>query len=144
MLYYVQSTGEWWEVSPQPKRLVSGCFSGNNNYGKDMNNPVSQFIHDRGPIPQGDYARGPLGYETPVKSLGFPIFANSKNNMGKPPRSGFFGHLANPKHLALSGDGTNASSDGCIVFPSYAALVLIANYPLTAFTVIGYRKDGWV
>ena len=94
--------------------------------GKDMNNPLSQFLHNRGPLPQGIYSIGALLKSAVVKSWACFLTPDPANNMGKPPRGGFFIHLRNLQHLAP--DGTNASSDGCITTATYADLVIVATH----------------
>ena|ERR1700677_5103240 len=130
MLFYSQTEGSWFDENSHI--IVSGCESGNDNMGKDMNNPLSQCIHDRGPLPRGMYSIGTLEYQNAVKSMGCVLSPEIENNMCG--RSGFFLHLRNLQHKAP--DGTNASSDGCITFGSLAELEIIANRPEKQFTVI--------
>jgi hypothetical protein len=119
MLIYSQSEGIWTDA--RGVVLVNGCLSGNDNMGHDMNNPDSQFIRDRGPLPRGEYTIGPLEFQPAVRSDGCVLTPDPTNIMGG--RSGFYLHLRNLAHVAP--DGTNASSDGCITFSSYAELAAI-------------------
>jgi hypothetical protein len=120
MLYYSQADGLWGDQSGTVIKLSGPCLSGNNLVGKDMNEPKSQYDHDRGPLPQGLYTIGVLKQQPAVHSQGCLLTPDPGNYMGPVPRSGFFLHLRNPAHVAP--DGTNASSDGCVTFPAYADL----------------------
>jgi len=139
-MFYEQPTGVW--TDDNGVILVTGCLAGNNLIGEDMNNPASQFIHDRGPLPQGVYTIGPLKLQPAVHSLGCVLTPDPANNMGEPPRGGFFLHLRNLNHVAP--DGTNASSDGCITFKSYADLAAIGRRVAdgeTKMTVVAVLPD---
>jgi hypothetical protein len=120
MIFYAQSSGAW--ASSDGTVLAVGCLAGNNLIAKDMNNPLSQCLSNRGPLPRGVYGIGPLGYQEAVHSQGCKLTPAPTNEMCG--RSGFYLHLRNPAHIAF--DGTNASSDGCITFPTFAALQAVA------------------
>jgi hypothetical protein len=119
MLFYEIRSGTW--ASPTGAILVTGCEAGNDNVAKDMNNPASVGLRDRGPLPPGRYSIGPLGYQAAVRSQGCLLTPFPENDMLG--RSGFYLHLRNSRHLAP--DGTNASSDGCITFAAFSELASI-------------------
>ena len=122
MLTYSQSSGTWTDATGVP--VVFRCEAGNDSMGKDMNNPDSQCLHNRGPLPRGVYTIGTLAFQAAVRSQGCMLTPQPGNQMCG--RSGFFLHLRNLQHLAP--DGTNASSDGCITFASFGELAIIGNH----------------
>ena len=123
MLTYSQSSGTWTDAAGQA--IVFLCQAGNDNLGKDMNNPASQCLRDRGPLPRGVYTVGPLAFQPAVRSQGCMLTPHPGNAMCG--RGGFYLHLRNLQHLAP--DGTNASSDGCITFASYGELAIVGKNP---------------
>jgi hypothetical protein len=72
------------------------------------NNPVSQDIHDRGPIPQGSYAIGPPSDTTSHGPYVLPLEPAPENEMYG--RSGFLIHGDSKEH-------PGQSSEGCIILP---------------------------
>lgn len=91
-----------------------GCYAGGDGAARPdaKNNPEFQDVHNVGPLPQGQYTIGPL-HTVPHMGPCMPLTPEPANSMFG--RAGFFVHLDNPAHVG-------ASSDGCIVVPSYADL----------------------
>lgn len=118
---YSQSTG----TLTLARSCISGCYAGHLEY---KNKPEFQNLFGRGPIPQGKYTLGPLhpaGHLGPAMVL-TPNFDTAQfiESLGREPYS-FYVHLDNPAHAG-------ASSDGCIVAPSFMAIEQIE----------AARKDG--
>lgn len=120
MLYYSQRDGLWGDPAGAVIALSAPCIAGNNEQGRDLNNPASEYLHDRGPLPTGTYTIGVLKQQPDVHSQGCTLTPDPGNYMGPVPRSGFFLHLRNSAHVAP--DGTNASSNGCPTFANYQDL----------------------
>jgi hypothetical protein len=130
MLAYSQTTGLW-TLDSGSTLAIAPCLAGNNELGRNMNNPASQCIHNHGPLPRGVYTRSRLAFQPAVHSQGCALTPDPTNDMCG--RSGFFLHLRNPEHI--SPDGTNASSDGCVTFNSFGDLVKFCDLEIMTFEV---------
>ena len=89
------------------EKLVATGYSGAPGH---VNNPESEHLHDRGPIPRGRYKIGPIGMHKTSKGkemrLAMPL---------KP-----LGHVAYGRtHLLIHGDNKKndrSASEGCMIF----------------------------
>lgn len=100
-LTYVQRTGR---LRDETGIVLWTCYSGN---GPDMNNPASQGLVGRGPLPCGTYRVGPP--HEPVDHLGrlaMPLVPLDERKMEG--RSGFFLHGDNSRM-------NHTASNGCII-----------------------------
>jgi len=106
-----QSTGQMFDAGGS---VIATGYAGN---GPDLNNPDSQAIHARGPLPQGNYAIGPLqaSHGTLGTNVAF-LEPDPANEMFG--RSGFFMH-------GRKSPADMDASDGCIVIDHDARLAIL-------------------
>jgi len=107
MWIYEQKTGNLF--SPKKELIATGYAGGNcgkNPEGK--NNPDMQWIHNIGPLPQGDYTIGKLILESKLGPYVMPLEPYPENDMRG--RGHFFIHGDKIGHI---GEG----SEGCIIMP---------------------------
>jgi hypothetical protein len=108
MLQYEQRTGI---LSRDGAQLGTGYAGGDRGaFPAAINNPAYQFIHDQGPLPQGLYTLGAAETNPHLGSVAIPLTPDPSNDMGNPPRGGFFIHGDSVEFA-----GQKKASDGCII-----------------------------
>ena len=114
---YHQSTGA---LSNDKGVLIGEGYSG---FGQWKNDPASEALEDRGPIPQGLYLAGQPRQGTHMGPDAIPLIPDDATRarilaMGREPDS-FYCHGDNADHDA---------SEGCIIQPRAARLQLPGNW----------------
>lgn len=105
MWVYQQSTGKLFHEEDSSAVEVACGYSG---AGECKNNPASQHIHNKGPLPQGSYKIGEPHDTQEHGPYVLPLFPHMDNTMFG--RGGFLIHGD-----SLAAPGT--ASEGCIILP---------------------------
>jgi hypothetical protein len=113
-LEYSQSTGQMWYVDSNGAGLdlVGIGYSGR---GIDINNPASQNLVGRGPLPEGAYELAPMRNNVLTRSDGSTWTANDSMRLIPDGTNVMFGRTNFLIHGGSYSPGPLTSSQGCII-----------------------------